>query len=209
MTQPETPAIGYTNLEERVVQNIMAFSPNLQDLALLGQGWYEAANSSVRAVARAVSPDLGHNLIGAVATVMAILSPQMKWEDTMVDAYALLKEEIQGVPQEHSFMGIGRNVQLARNYLHGTYEPKGPKVKAFALNLTDPWTKGPVTIDGRMARIVDLDPNRISKGSGAIERYNAASRAFVRVSSLLDLASPHGLQAGMWLMDRAQKGQKK
>lgn len=208
MVRPETPATGFTNLEDRAVSSIMAFSPHLRDLATMGQGWYDAANSSVRAVARAVFKDFGHNVIHLTAGVMAILSPQMKWEDTMVDAYVLLKEELQGVPRDHSFMAIGRNVSLARRYLVGEYEPQGPKVKAFTQNLEDPRGWGPVTLDGRMAKVLGVDPSKISKGPDAIARYDALSRAFIRVAQLEELESPQALQAGIWMMDRARHKQK-
>lgn len=208
MTLPATPAIGYTNLEASAINHIYAFSPNLEDLAQLGQGWYESANVSVRAVARAIDKDLGHHLVESTATVMAILSPQMRWEDTLLDAYAVLREEL-GAERGYKYMAIGRNVELSRRFLRGDYVPRGPKVTAFAKNLIDPWAWGPVTLDGRMARLLGVDPNSISKGKEAVPRYRALSSAFERVAQNEALANPQSLQAGIWMLDRSrQKGRK-
>jgi hypothetical protein len=158
-----------------------------------GLSWYLDAHRFAQKVAKA------NNLpLEQVVGVIAVTSPQLRWEDNMAFAARLCageKKRITGL--------LFRSQVNAGRILAGTPIEKvtgGRKSKAFYDNILDPEGSKSVTIDRHAVQLAvgkKLSSDTVAKMVATAKRYESFAQAYREVAQELNLL-PSALQAITW-----------
>lgn len=174
--------------------NIVLSNINPEDY-IRGLSWYTRANYR----AYILGLNYGYN-IEAIAGVMAMLSPGVKWSNTLLDTVSILEDHDARV---HTYKD---NKIKAIRILKGE-SPfdviKGRKTRSFFHNIAFPETSGEVTIDTHMIRF--LTPWKATKNyiKSVFEttRYERLGN-HIKIQARRHNLRPCQLQAILWEYQR-------
>jgi hypothetical protein len=141
-------------------------------------------------------------LRGTIAAFVA-LSPNNDYMGNLRSLATVLLARQQGVPlQDVTVSTYNACRNRAWEYLSGERDflrfTKGPKTRAFYLNILEPWLAGPITIDGHMKSL--WFGKRLTMKEAVREvkaRYDDIAHDF-RVVAKNNHLMPHQLQAILW-----------
>ncbi len=170
--------------------------------------WYSNRNQE----AEQLAVKLGMRM-SVVVGVIAVISPNVRWETNLRDAEVLMETYWEKGELEATFCKIstyGTNKTKALQILGGgeiSNYVKGPKVSSFYENILYPYSSGSVTVDRHAWRIwkgletefSDMPDLRYHN------RYQQISEDYREVASQVDLL-PHQLQAITWVAFREMNG---
>lgn len=158
-----------------------------------GLAWYDEAYNFCHAKAKEYNIDPV-----AVATVVAILSPQKKWEQNLEEASAMLEETFNGVKPSKGYFASGKALQECRDALLNGFRIPALRLKtsSFVDNIVDK-TSMMVTIDRHAIKVANNDLTA-AEISITAKRYREASAAYVVVAAMKGI-KPYQVQAITWV----------
>ena len=187
------------NKSSEILDNIADTLTLANRLGLITPGllWYFAA----RDLCERLSNHFNVPFIN-IAVSTAILSPMVRWENNMIDAYQLLNLEHE---PDYRFKAYGRNVDKALNALYSTSPMDfltSVKVDNFAKSMIDPGTDNHFTVDVHMLRC--LFGEYQAERSELYKYYNTAGkqsaiRNIVKIAAREHKYSLSGLQSVLWV----------
>ena len=132
------------------------------------------------------------------AQVIAVLSPQKKWDANKREALALFNQHFNGVTPALGYFATARTISECHDIMSGVWAlpPKRIKTYSFADNIAYPDSKE-VTIDRHALRVAydDLTPTINVVG---IRQYREAREAYRIVADSLGLKASQ-VQAVVWV----------
>lgn len=160
---------------------------------MAGLVWYDTARREAQAIADRTGLSLD-----TVAGVIAALSPQNRWHNNLTDASAYCEAAAAGRPQPKAAtfrhnQNKGWRIANGENWRDVL---KGPKVRAFAANITG--DHDPVTVDlwsSRAATMFAL--TKVGR------KYDAVAEAHRRLAAQVNLPPAH-VQAVIWTVARSR-----
>lgn len=171
------------------------------DPALYERGlrWYPDAHETARRLAQRYGVETPN-----VIAVIAVLSPNVRWETNVEAAETVLDAFVRGLdPSSVRIQTYGRNKARAFELIRhpdpaSTFNPRTcPKVHAFFRNILDPSDPEPVTIDRHMARLYFALSGEPGKRL-TYRRYQDIAN-LIREASRLHGAIPSEGQAVLWV----------
>jgi len=229
MSSPQSQRLAATN-----IANVYDRTPADQQAA--GRLWYPKVHDATAKGARQLNLPVHH-----AAGIVAAVSPNMDWDKNNIDAFSELSSlkphewatihaahggnEAAKAAVKPMLKGKGisaapvANLVKAHRIMSGEHpdvvlpQRTAPKTNAFARNIADPGTHGPVTIDGRAHDIAvnSLRPWKVGRGidsaatpTGKTTRYEHFENAYRTAASAVGEA-PHDMQAITWVGGKARE----
>lgn len=174
------------------------FNDATEDDLEAGIGWYATAHSLAQDIAYRCDMT-----VDQVAGVIAALSPQNRWPSNLIDAAAYCEAANTGNPKPSARTFL-LNQERAWVIANGTADwrevLKGPKVRAFAANISG--NLEPVTVDLWATRAATGDPKA---GSPKNEKQRQAIQSAYAVLADETGLLPAQFQAVIWCVIRGKE----